>query len=453
MNLPVLNASGAQLILNLHNFVLALGVEWSHAGNKSDARNLIKSIRNGYLITLPSPHATGEQWIGAYKENPKKALAAAALIGLVVPNAIVCEQITETETWVCVIQDQMPVAGFDQLVDPAGARQQATSMMSMFPKAELFGDLPGSKSNISGLLEQIAQNVADKAITKKTISSLQLRRVGVSPQLVLSIMLACAIPIAGYFAWDYYKKFDLARKNAAILGARAAQAAMSAEQLAKEKQNQIEAFNAKVQKRRDEIASQSNAGAILPSWTAINSVRQTLPVSQLGGYRPTRLACTEGQCQASWESHGIFTSLADRSKLTGTDNFADLSKSAKTLHPYTVQAALPDAKSAAPVKMNSASLRFALIDRFARTPGLVVEPPSPIVITPPPGLDLTPVTVGHMGAIKVTMTGPYALVRAQSLMEQLNQYPVAIKSIEFNGLYQSLSIAIEAGYSALEAQP
>lgn len=422
---------------------LALGMDWSLAMSKGEVRTRLKEKKRAAVSVLSG--SDNQFWVGLYEGVvPKRTLSGAALLGLVAPSAIICQSVDDAHSysWICAIQDGKPVVGgYDAIVTRDEANTRAMEYLTLFSSAQLYGDVTGAKASVQALVEQVEARVADKSITKKMLAACEVRRQGVSVAAVLQLVLIAALPVAGWFGWKEYQKFDIARKAAAINAANASKQAMTAQQLEVEKQRLITEFHAKVAARRAEFQQASRAGNAAPLWLASTLVRRDLPISAAGGYVPTTLNCIPTGCTVTWEGRGRFTMASDKREITGRED-SDLATSATTQVPLPAAGVVGTQFPA----VSAEWLRRSLTERLKRTPGVSIEEARAVVVEPPPNLGLSPQTVGHAGNIRVQLQGATSLISAADAIAALDSYPVSVTSITYTGLNQGPSVSIEATY-------
>ncbi len=253
------------MLLHHQNKHYALGLQWATALDASEARRECKNRPKANRVLMP---AAGRVWVGLYDEPVKVATYAAALAaGLIEPNVIVCEQVDETHSWICSIVDAMPVAGYDLLLPTAEARDTVAQWPSMFPKAQFIGDLPGAKSALVEVLDELEKGIASKSISAKQVAAIRLQSQGVSMASVVTIMAVLAIPVLGWFGWQAWVKIRAASAAHQVSMTTAAQQAMNAEQIAAERRRKTEEFHRAVAAKRAELERQAST-APGPIWRA-----------------------------------------------------------------------------------------------------------------------------------------------------------------------------------------
>ncbi len=422
-------------------YTLALGMEWTMPVSKAEVRAQLKEAKGASVAVLQGEAA---QWVGVYRsEKRTKALAGAACLGLVAPNAIICQTVDQSgeHAWLCVIQEGKPVPnGFDQILEVNVAHQKAMEYMGMFPSTVLYGDVAGSQGSVHDLVAQLEQGVKNKSVSKRDLKACEIHRQGVSAGTILQIVVIASLPALGFFGWKEYQKYRIAEQARAIKARSANQQAMTAAQLEAEKARLVAEFRQTVKSKLAEMEEASLTGQPLPFWQAATSVRRALPHSTAGGYVPVSLTCASDVCKVTWEGRGRFTYASDKPQISGQDA-SDLSTSLSTTVPLGLGAAATQSSAIPPE-----ALHLHLSEVFKRTPGAAVSPPEPVVVTPPANLGLQPETVGYQGSLRLAMTGPTALVSAASAVEVMNRLPIRIVNVGFTGLGQGAAVQIEARY-------
>ena len=431
----------------------ALGLAWATAHDAAEARRESKNRPKAHRVVLPSG---GQFWLGLYDEPVKGNTYAAALaIGLVEPNVIVCEAVSDTHSWICSIVDGLPVVGYDRLELTEDARDTVGEWTSMFHKAGFVGDLPGAKASLVEVLEQLGQAIDTKRINGKQLAATRLQSQGislgsveVSARSVASVMVLAALPALGWFGWQAWLKIKAASAAQQLSMANAAKQAMNAEQIAAERRARAADFQRQVAAKRAELEQQAKASsdAVWHEWHAI---RRALPVSAFG-YQPTTMKCDTGSCQVEWSGSGPFTLPADKARLPGVLPNMEPTLTASSRFPLSsAPLARPDLVS----YTRPEELRFALANAaILHLPGLQVDAMQPVVMTPAPDLGLAPVTLGATGKLRVTLDGRAPLVMAEGAHRFLSQWPVHLTSIRFDSLNQASGITLEGTYIVVEPQ-
>ena len=433
------------MLVPIGSRTLALGMDWSLAMSRAEVRARLKQARRTPATVVPGPN--NQFWVGLHPgDAPRRTLSGAAVLGLVAPSAIVCQAVdaAQTQCWVCAIQDGKPVVGgYDAVLPRAQAADRAMEYMTLFGSAQLYGDLPGAAASVRTLLDQVEQGVRDRAISRKLLADCEVRRQGVSPATVLQAAAWVALPLAGFYGWKEMQGLERARQAAALQSATSNRQAVTAQQLDAERQRLVADFHASVEAGRAEFRRSARAGQVAPLWREVSAARRALPLSAAGGYAPTALRCTGLDCSVIWEGRGRFTLASDKRAITGQAD-DQLSTSTTTRFRLAPLPAVPGQASGD----GPARLRQRLVERLQRTAGITVEAAQPVLVQPPPNLDLSAQHVGDAGAVRVLLQGPTALVSADHVIAVLDAFPVRVETIAFTGLGQGAAVAIDASYQA-----
>lgn len=427
------------MLITIGRFKLALGVDWALAIDKNELRAGKKAAGKKPIIVLSA--GEGQFCIGQYSDSAGKgAYPAAAVLGLVIPNAIVSQKVTDDLTWVCVLQDGIPVPHQEFLCSHDQASRYLSDTLAM-TNHDLYGDIIGSRGTLGELIGRLEASLAAKEIKKQAISVRELRPQGISAGSVLTGLAVVGLVAGGWQGWQKWQQHQIAEKARAINAAKAKQANMTAEQLEQEKRRLIQKFNADVAAARDSALLQATPGQPAGFFAAANAIRRSLPLSR-NGIAPVGMKCTPAECVVTWEAQGKFVVHGDRELVAGQP-VADATTPLTTRH-----AIAPADLPAAPVRFQPPeSLRAALSQVLQLLPGVTLEPPQPIVVSPPPNLGLQPQTVGFSGKLRIAPASTASLVSAQAAVEILNQYPVTLSAIEFTGIRQSLGVVIDGAWT------
>jgi hypothetical protein len=154
------------------------------------------------------------------------------------------------------------------------------------------------------------------------------------------------------------------------------------------------------------------------------------------------MKCNAAGCDVTWDGRGRFTLASDKAVLTGQQD-ADLATSATTRQEFG--AAGPQPGRPFP-PADAGQLRRSMVEALRNTPGVSIEAAQPLVVAPPPGLNLQPQVIGHAGSIRIAIQGVTSLVRVEHVLRLLDGYPVTVKAISFTGINAGPSVDIEASY-------
>ncbi len=428
-------------MLIVHNKLqLALGLNWSMAQDSAEVRMGSKAMPGAQRVVVP---ADGRFWLGLYEGQVKgKAYAAALIVGLVVPTCIVCQAVSEEEAWICSIQDGKPVPLYDKLIPIADARNTLIEWTHFFSEAEMVGDQLGAGMTLEDVLAALDQKIADKEIKKKQLQAAMLVRQSVSLAAILKVFLLVALIAGGYLAWTTYQRV---RKNADATQqgmAKAAQAALNAQQTEAERQKLIADFRAAVEKKRLEV--ETSVGRVSSAWSQWEGARRSVPFIA-HGYTPVSMDCGLEACNVAWAGTDKYTFAVDKGKVPGA--VQDFDTRLATTSRIPVSAPSTDGRPL--VQFASAEeLSFRMnTDLATVVPGLQIEPAQPVVVSPPPNIGLAPETVGSQGRFRASFQGPAALVHAHEAIARLSRWPVTLTTVRYSAVNSVASVEVEGTYT------
>lgn len=436
------------MIITIGTRQLAVGVEWSYADSKATVRAHLKAAKGRHVVNLVSD--VGENWIGIIEKGIKEkfVFAGAALVGLVVPSAIIAQSIGNGLSWLCVIQDGKPVVGHDQIVSSEECDQIALGMMSMFQQADLYGDIPNAKNTLESLFDEIDIGVKEKRISKVQLENCKLKKHGISKTALTRIAISLIVIFALIIFWDKYKNKILSDGLLGNEAKRLAFEALTKAQKEAEKAKHIAAFNELVAKKRKELDEESRLYNVISAWGSWNNTRRSIPLSAAGGYKPESMKCKVNSCTIEWIGKGKFTRISDQAlitdkKITGTNK------------KFSSNVALSDIVTASmePLSISADEFKFNLIDQMIGS-NINLDKMQAVVIKYPENenLKLPPVTIGHRGNIKIQTNGYSSLVEIQKIISKLSKYPIKLDSIAYTGIGKSIGIEISASYIILNPE-
>ncbi|TWO71431.1 hypothetical protein FN976_10965 [Caenimonas sedimenti] len=430
------------------HYKLAVGLEWVYTESKVGIRDQLKEIsKSKARAVVLTREDTGETWLGWEAGGGRQRVhAGATLVGLVTPDALIQHNLPDGRVWICVLQDGHPVPGYgDQVLSAEDAKTAFAEAFSMFNSLQPYGDVPGSRGSVAELLEKVDESLKSKGLKKSHVESMLLRTPGMDPRVAAMVVMALCVPAIGWFGWKEFQKYDTARKAAAMDAKLSAQKRMTAEQLEAERRRLRDEFAKRVAAKKAEVAGDFVHGQPAAAWESWNAVRTQTPISK-GGYVPGGIDCDLTQCTTAWAGSGRFALIADKAELgaDGTDPGKDV----------TTRTALSIAPERTPAIAwaSAAHVRAAILDRLTTVQGLAVEAAQAQVESPPPDLGLAPITVGFKGAVKVQVSGPFALVQAGDLVRTLSGFPVKLSTAKFVGLGKHVTVVLEGTYVVPAAQ-
>ncbi len=413
---------------------IALGIDWSFPSNLREVRAEKKRRAKDYFVlsSVGSQH-----WLGFHAPVPGKVYAAALLVAMVKPNAVVYFPVNEyseggntmySDAWVCAISDGMPVPGYDKVLPIVEARNTAIEWASLFPKAEMVGEISGAQSTLADVIGVVDEGLQSKAIQKKQIAVALLNKHGVSVARIAAVAVLAGVAVACFFGYQAYS--DMKRKGAeSQLSAddAARQFAMSSQEKARieaEQKQKLAEFQGQLDAAKISSNLRPSVGAL---WSGFVTTRQALPVSK-NGYKPQSVDCTPTGCRVTWLGAGRFTSAAGKLALPNVERNLTSDLSAVSVFPVVVGTDTMPASSA----KTADELRFLFQSHFGlHAKNFQADASQPVVISPPAGLTLPPQTVADVGKWRVQIQGSAAVIDAKIMLGMLAKWPVRVQAIKY----------------------
>jgi hypothetical protein len=412
---------------------LAIGVEWSIAGDAKELRKARKKHARSDFVVAEHERQERQKWVGFHEPVKGNVYAAALLVALVKRDAIVIYPISESQVWVCAIQDHMPVVERDCILPVETARETALGWTSMptFLNAEIIGDENGAET-FDGILEMLKQGLESRAIRKKQLSMALLRRKDAT--LRTAAAAAAAVAAIGVLGVGLKLYIDTQRTKANDQKT----ALEHAQQMLAEMQNKAKVEQerkAKIAEFQRQVEAAKKEYAVRPSpsmfWGALTAVRRSIGIS-VHGYRPQNYECTVQQCRLTWQGSGRFVTVADKLLLPNVEPNYSTDLTAASVFPITVEQ--DDLPANPEVVKTAEELRFWLHSTFAaHYQGIQFEPTQPVTLAPPAGLGIEPVVVGYVGKWHITLPGNTALIQGGELMNAISKWPVRVLTIKYGG--------------------
>lgn len=413
---------------------IALGIDWSMPSNAREIRAEKKRRAKEHFV-LSS--VGGQNWLGFHAPVTGKAYAGALLVAMVKPNAVVyfpCNEykdgdhIMYSDAWVCAISDGMPVVGYDKVLPLAEARNTAIEWASLFPKAEMIGDIAGAQGTLADVIAVLDDGLQAKAIQKKQIAVALLNKHGVSYGRIAVVAVGGGLLVGSFFAFQAYR--DMQRRNAESqlsVEDAARQAAMSVQDKARieaEQKAKAAAYQVQIDSALRDNAKRTSVAAL---WAGFAAVRQSLPVS-MNGYKPQAVDCTAQQCRVTWQGAGRFTSAAGKMTLPNVERNLTADLSAVSVFPLTVD---DDAMPASQAR-TAEELRFLFQSYFGlHAKSFQAEAMQAVVVNPPAGLAVPPKTVAEVGKWRMQLQGSAAVIDAKTMLGMLAKWPVRVQIIKY----------------------
>lgn len=96
--------------IHIGSWKLATGLDWRIPTNSREVSEAKRDRKDNMFVLAKHSHMS---WLGFHEKATPGTYAAAILVGLIKPNAVVIHAVSETTSWVCYVRDGMPVAGRD----------------------------------------------------------------------------------------------------------------------------------------------------------------------------------------------------------------------------------------------------------------------------------------------------------------------------------------------------
>lgn len=418
---------------HFQNWSLALGVDWSMPSNAKEIRAEKKRHTKDHFV-LSS--VAGQNWLGFHPPVVGTVYAGALLVAMVKPNAVVYvpvnprvegDQTLYSDAWVCAISDGMPVVGYDKVLPLADARSLAVEWSSLFPKAELVGDLSGAHATLASVIGVIDGGLQAKTIQKKQIAVALLNKQGVSVVRVAMVAAISGLAVATWFSVQAYREMQRKQTESQLALADAVRrATMSAQEKARleaEQKAKLIAYEQQIAAARQEHKNRIAVGAL---WSATSAIRHSLPVSMYG-YKPQVLDCTAAQCRLTWLGVGKFTSPAGKLRLPNVERNLTPDLLATSVFPLSLsKEGLPSSSV-----RSGEELRFLLQSQLGMHGNFTADVPQAVVVQPPAGLSTQPRTVAEVGKWRMQLRGGAALIDTKAMLGMLAKWPVRVQGVKF----------------------
>lgn len=422
-------------------WAVALGIDWTMPSDSKEVRaqkkkqaELAEHAKDAFVLMTSD---TGQRWLGFHAPVAGKVYAGALLVAMVKPNAVVYQPLGDGHAWVCAIQDGMPVVRHDKVLPAHEARDTAIAWSSMFPQAEMIGDLQGAQAGLADVLAVLNDGLESKTIKKKELTFALLSTTGLPVGRIALAVGAVVFGAAAAYGVTWFTDVrDAQSKDKLTLEEAARQSMASAEAKA-----QVEAAKKAAQatmQTQVEAARAAQASRIVPVsfWSAMTAVRGTVPIS-LRGYKPQTYECVPATCRVSWLGAGRFVRVADKLLLPNVERNLSAELTATSAYPLvTRQGAMPRSRAE-----SGEELRLLLQSALSvHGKNFTADAPQPVSITAPPAAGLQPVVVAEVGKWKLQMQGASAYLDAGALVELMNRLPMRVTSIKYQPVAHSVEL-------------
>lgn len=424
-----------------------MGMSWSdQGGNIGEAKSFAKRERRPYVI-VPTHDATGERVfaVGIHGGNEAikgRTFSAALALGLVEPNAVICQALADNTVWFSVLRAGAPIAGEDRVVS---AEESDDFLRQHLGMADcVIGDVTGAKYPLNTAFDEFEQRIADGRINKEQLKAIQIALPTTTTQLALQASLVLSLVAAlgvGWWVYDRHLSSEKARKAAL---SQVTKSQEEAARLEAQRKAAIETYNRQVAEKRAEI--ERALGGPMAQWQAWESVRRSLPRS-VNGYEPDSMECTPAKCTVNWRASGPTVRFVDKAALPGWVEDYEPGLTARSefvLQPVTSTTATLRAEDAP-------KLRLAIAQTLQFVTDSSIGAPQPAAFTPPaqpPDTGLQPVNLGFTGDLRMAGAGASGLLKLNQAMQAVKHAPIALKSIRWSQLSTSAPGAEVDGYWA-----
>lgn len=409
---------------------VAVGVEWLMP---TDARELkeARKARSSQHFVLAS--VGRQQWAGFHDatEGKTKVYAAALLVAIVKPNAVVYSPLSRDEAWVCAIADGMPVVGYDKVLPSIDARSTAIEWSSIFPKADMVGAISGAQTTLEDVLASINEGLVAKQIRKQQISAAVLKKNGVQKRDLVRGAALIGAGVLVLVGLDVYRGIMHRKDEQQLTLAAAVQDELEARRSRELEQRNIHqkqvAFHAQGEALRKQYADRVSP---LAYWSAFTRLRQSIPLSR-NGFRPHSYDCTADACTLTWAGDkGRFTTAASKTALPG------VTSASLTTTELTATSSFPLTVAREPLRSYPSptpeQFRVTIAALGVHMTGFSTEATRPILAIPEPSLQQAPVTVAHVGHWRLQVSTTMALISVGDALRLLTAYPVRITSLKYD---------------------
>lgn len=288
--MPVLQLAGKQI---------ALGLQWSFLADRAELRRVLKhEARLGYVTAdCDDGLLCGIQAEAIPGRAP--TYAGGLLVGQLLRDAIVYQELGNGRFWVCAVRDGLPLPGVDRVCGVGEAERLVQDVLIHARRQDipLIGSQPQANQSLVDLLEQVEPVMLRAARLRQPLARTQ--------QALYGCMAVCVL-LTLLIGWNILQREEPVvapvLQNIGVQGDRAAlERAYQAEL-----QRLVEAERARLLERP------TFAGA-KDAW--VRKLRE-LPFA-VGGYKPRLLSCSAQSCRADWDWQANLFDRGDLKRLPG----------------------------------------------------------------------------------------------------------------------------------------
>lgn len=416
------------MLTKIGNWTLVVGIDWTMPSDASEVRAERKKKERAGMATVLMQSNAGQRWLGFHAPLTGTAYAAALLVGMVKADAIVYQPLDDENAWVCAIQDGMPAPGYDRVLPASEARNTAIEWSSMFPSAEMIGELSGAQASLGDVVAVLDEALQNKSLQKKQIAVALLHSSGTAFKKAAGMV--GVVVLAGGLAYGvtWYLDVRQAQQEQQLSLEEAARRALASEhqkaELEARRQAALVSFKEQIGSAQ---AAQQVRFAPTAMWEAVTRVRRSVPHSNRG-FKPQAFECSAQMCRVNWLGTGKFVSASDKLHLPNVERNLSADLVATSVYPMTVvQDRLPRAGV-----QSADELRFYIQSGLSmHMKSVVVEAAQAQSVTPPPGTGGTPAVVAEVGKWRAQIAGPSALLDTGAVLVMASKLPIRVTSIKY----------------------
>lgn len=427
----------------------AIGMTWSDFVGRAAARAHLRRAGRPWLLAEVPGDATGPDGVAvgiAHDEGLRPGMTSGAMaIGRLFPNALIRQSLPDGRVWVAGLAAGVPCAGRDEVlsIDEAAARLAEPPPRD----AILVGDADGARLSVGAALALYEEQVGDGRIDRGQARALRLQP---APSLLRPLAATAVLLlllgglVAGLWTWRGQLR-DAQSRRAAFERLTVSQAEQSRREA--ERQQRIGAFQRKVEERRLALAQAQEDPR--GQWAVWEAARRQLPLS-VNGYVADAMTCDRRQCTVQWKASGPRVRVVDQAAISNW-----IEDGTPMAAPRSSVDLPPAAASGAGIRQggSAAALQLALAQALQFEGGAAgLGPARPETVIPPADPGLAPLVVGMTGELRLSASGPAALVRANDLMRSMQRLPVRLESLHWSQLSSGPAMTVEARWIYVIAQ-
>lgn len=430
-------------VLQLAGNRIALGLQWSFLADRAELRRVLKrDAVPGYAVA----GCDDGLLYGAFDEVPAGRTlpcAGGLLVGQLLRDAIVYQDLGNGQVWVCAVRDGLPLPGVDRVCGAGEAERlmQDVQLHSQRLDMPLIGSLPQASLALAELLEQTEPAMLSQA---------RLRRPVTQAQYALRAAMALGVLACLGIVWQI-----LHREAPQVVAPMLEEIGLPVNRAEIEARYR-DAVQQQLNAERSRLLERPDFAAAGEAW--LREVRG-LPFA-VGGYKPRLLSCTGQNCRVDWDWQAsqfnpqdlerlpglLLPAAAAMERATRAQTELSLQVAAKRLTPWSVQE----------VDKQVLSLGSRLQKLGARAEITPAELPASINVAASAddqqarerGANFASksLLVGHQGQVRLVV-GDWA--RVQAVLGVLAEQPLVPERAIFTLNNGNVSLQLEARYVVL----